>query len=458
MKSILSDGIVLPMTETLPILEGRDLWIDDDRIIAIKEHDPKGHFEAELVIDAQDCLIMPGLINAHTHTPMTLMRSIRDDQESFLKPGYSSMLPLDQDWTMKLTADDHEWASRLAIAEMIRCGTTTFVDMYHDMDRVARAVIESGVRASLGWEIFSVRRDPNTWLPYDKSVGQRTYEESARFAAEWNGKGDGRVIALIAPHETGTCHEPWLSRAAALATELGVDITLHLAESEHEVRFCQEKYGLTPAELLEKSGLVQHHLLAAHCLYLSSKDITQLANHDFHVAVCPQGYLKLGHRMPPIQEMLEKGLNLSLGTDSALGNNNLDLWEECRLMTLMQKYLTGDPSALPGMASIWMATAGAAKALNRSHEIGTLEAGKKADLILIDTSRPHWHPIEGVLKGNLMYAANSSDVCTVLVDGQMIMQDWKILTFDEEAVIREADRRVRNLRESVGLPPTYKRS
>ena len=436
-----------------PIFETRRIYIQDDRIVGMGEDGITFPIQAaDHVLDAKNCIVLPGLINAHTHTPMTIMRSIREDLGSFLKPGSRSMLPRGQDWTMNLQPEDHYLSSLLAIAEMLRCGTTTFVDMYREMDRVAEAVVESGIRACLGWEIFSVRRDPERWLPYDEDVGRQTYEQSGRFASQWNGRGDGRIRTLIAPHETGTCHEPWLSNAGRLAGELGVELTLHLAESENEVLFCRERYNHTPAELLQEAGILEHHVLAAHCTYLSQSDIDLLGKKRFHAVICPQSYLKLANPMPPIQAMRTGDINLALGTDSAITNNNLDLWEEIRCVSLMQKYLSGDPAALPGLTALQMATAGAAAAINLKQEVGTIEVGKKADIIILSTDKPHWHPLEGVLPGNLMYASHSSDVRSVLVDGRILMEDWEIKTFDEGEVIRRIQERIGSLRREVGLP------
>jgi 5-methylthioadenosine/S-adenosylhomocysteine deaminase len=452
MRLLIEGGTVLPMTESDPVLERASISIEGDRITGVGDLDQVVGLEhVDERIDATGCIILPGLINAHTHTPMTLMRSLRDDRGSFMVPNAEPMLPRSTNWIPHIQPDDYYWSSRLAIAEMIRGGTTMFVDMYNPLDTAAQAVVDSGIRAGLGWEIVTVRQDPKTWLPYDEATAQRTFEECARFAADWHGKGDGRVTTLIAPHETTTCHEPWLSRSAQLAEELGRDITIHVAESQFEVDFCRQKYGWSPAELLDRSGILGCHTLGAHSLFVSDEDIDLLSRYSYHAISCPQGNLKLAKPMTRVAAMLQSGLNVALGTDSTLTNNNLDLWEEIRLTALMQKHLTGDAAALPGLTALRMATAGAARAVHRAEDLGTIEVGKQADLILVSTHRPHWHPLEGVLPGNLLYASAAADVRTVLVAGQVLMRDWEIVAFDEEEVIEEVDRRVRRLRAALGL-------
>lgn len=455
-RTLIRGGIVLSMVEG-DIPHETDVYIDGDRIVAIGPAGaPFTPEEASTVIDAQGCVVMPGLINTHTHTPMTLMRSTWDDAGG-PGPDQPSPLPPGQDWRGNLTPDDHYWATRLAIAEMIRSGTTTFVDMYRDMDRVAQAVIETGVRGALGWEILTFRNDPNEWLPYDEPTAQRTFEECGRFAAEWHGKGEGRVTALIAPHETSTCHEPWLSRAARLAEEMGLDITIHVAEIQREVDFCRKKYGLTPVEVLRQAGILDHRVIGAHSLYLTDGDIAILSKANYTAASCIGAYIKMAGEITPVPKLMQAGVNVGLGTDSAVSNNNLNLWEEIHLTATLHGFVARDASLVPGDSALRMATVGGARALGLEHDLGTLEPGKKADLIVLDMQRPHLRPLEGALIGNLLYAAYGHEVRDVLVDGRVLMRGGKILTFDEVEVLRQADAIVRRLRKEVGLPERYER-
>lgn len=455
-RIVIRGGILLTMSPGDPPHRG-DIYIQDDRIMSIGDGQPPfSAHEADMVIEAEGCVVMPGLINSHTHTPMTIMRSTADDLGP-PHPNRPPTLPPDQDWRNNLTPEDHYWSSYLAIAEMIRSGTTAFIDMYFNMDRVAQAVTESGIRAGLGWEIHTFRVDPKEWLPYDEPTARRTFEASARFASDWHDKGDGRVKIFIAPHETATCHEPWLSRSAQLAKEMGLGITIHVAESEWEVEFCRNRYGMTPVQAAQKAGIFEGHVIGAHSQYLTEEDIAILAQADYSAAACLGAYLKSGGKITPVVKLLEAGVNVALGTDSAQTNNNLNLWEEIHLNATLHGFLEGDPSLIPNDLALRLATVGGARALGMQDELGTLEPGKKADIVIVDLQYPHLNPLEGALIGNLIYAANGNEVRDVIIDGRVVMREREILTFDEGQIIREANRRLRQLRRDVDLPFRYSR-
>lgn len=435
----------------------RDVFIEGNRIVAVADEGPFTKDQASTVINAQGCLVMPGLINAHTHTPFTYYRSTSDNISAPSKDRPPSF-PSGQDWRESLTPEDHHWASYLAIAEMIRSGTTAFVDMYHNMDQVAKAVVASGMRAALGWEVMSFRVDPDEWLPYDEEVGKRTLEESGKFAAEWNGAGDGRVSTLIAPHESGgTCAEPWLIRSAKLAEELGIGITIHVAESEWEVGICRERYDLTPVEVIARAGILDRHVVGAHSIYLTDEDIAILAQADYTAAACIGGYVKVANDHTPVPRLLDAGVSVALGTDSTQTNNNLNLWEEINLNATLHGYLERDASLISDELALRLATVGGATAMGMEDDLGTLEAGKLADIIILDLQKPHMKPTEGALLGNLAYSASGHEVRDVIVDGRVLMQDGVIVSFDEQEVLDQADKRVRNLRKAVGLPARYGR-
>jgi 5-methylthioadenosine/S-adenosylhomocysteine deaminase len=450
---IIKGGIVLSMLGANDI-QVNDIWIEDDRIVKIGRY--AGGDDAT-VVNATGCVVMPGLINTHTHTPMTIMRSTADNLGSPGK-GRPPIFPAGQDWTNNLTPDDHYWSSFLAIAEMVHSGTTTFVDMYHDMDKVAQAVIDSGIRGALGWEIMTFRVDPILWLPYDEGNARKSFDDSAHFAAEWDGRGNGRVITLIAPHESGTCHEPWLSRSAKLAGELKRPITIHVSEGEWEVDFCMEKYGLRPVEVIQKAGIFEHLVIGAHTIHVTSSDIKILMEAPrFSAAACLGSYLKLADTPTPIIDLLTAGINVSIGTDGAQTNNNLNMWEEIHLNATLPGFLARDSGVLDCFQVLKMATQGGARALGLEAELGTLEVGKKADVIVIDTNKPHMVPLEGALIGNLAHSIYGSEVRDMIVDGKIIMRGGKIQHFDEAEVLHQAQKCVHRLREQVGLPERYTR-
>jgi 5-methylthioadenosine/S-adenosylhomocysteine deaminase len=456
-RTLIHGGIVVSMVQD-DAPRHADVLVEADRIVSVGDPASVGGQPAvDNFIDANGCIVMPGLINTHTHSPMTIMRGTSDD----LGPPTAARpptFPPGQDWPSQLTPDDHYWSSRLAIAEMIRGGTTTFVDMYHDMDRVAQAVIDSGVRGALGWEILTFRNDPNEWLPYDEPTARRTFEECAHFASEWHGRGDGRVIALIAPHECGTCHEPWLSRSADLASQLKRDITIHVAESQWELDLCLHKYGRRPVEVLADAGILDHRVIGAHNQYLSDTDYAHLAASEKYTAsACLGAYMKLAEPPTPVARLLEAGVRVSLGTDSAVTNNNLNLWEEIHLAATLPAFLAHDASLVPAQQALRMATIEGAKALGLEQQLGTLAPGKKADLIVLDARHPHLRPLEGVLFGALSYSATGHEVRDVMVDGRLLMRAGEIVAFDENEVLNMADATVRRLRQAVGLPERYER-
>jgi 5-methylthioadenosine/S-adenosylhomocysteine deaminase len=452
-RIILKGGIILNMVENSDV-HVDDLWIEDDRIVNIGKYESK---DDAIILDATGCVVMPGLINTHTHTPMTIMRSTADNLGSPGK-GRPPIFPPGQDWTGNLTPDDHYWSSFLAIAEMVHTGTTTFVDMYHDMDKVAQAVIDGGIRGALGWEIMTFRNDPVLWLPYDEGNARKSFDDCAYFATEWNGKGDGRVMTLIAPHESGTCHEPWLSRSAKLAGELKRPITIHVSEGEWEVDFCLEKYGRRPVEVIQKAGIFEHRVIGAHTIHLTSNDIHILKESPrFSVATCLGSYLKLADKPTPIIDLRAAGINVSMGTDGAQTNNNLNMWEEIHLNATLPGFLARDTGVLECFQVLQMATSGGAKALGLESELGTLEVGKKADVIVIDTNKPHMYPLEGALIGNLAHSIYGSEVRDMIVNGKIILRDGKILQFDEQEVMQQVQKCIRRLRKEVDLPERYTR-
>jgi 5-methylthioadenosine/S-adenosylhomocysteine deaminase len=455
-KIIIRGGVVWSMVSA-DEPRTADVFIDGSRIVAVGlDAQPFTQTDDPTVIDATGCVVMPGLINAHTHTPMTLMRSTLDGV-GFPSPDAPSTMPRGQDWRGRLSPDDHYWASRLAIAEMIRSGTTTFVDMYRDMDQVARAVVETGMRAALGWEITTFRSDPHEWLPYDERTARRTFDQCGRFAAEWHGKGDGRITAWIAPHETSTCHEPWLSRAARLSSEMNLGTVMHVAESEREVEFCRTKYGLSPVQTIERAGILNRRVLGAHTLLVTDADIRTLSMAPYTAVACLGCYVKLAMPVTPVPRLLEAGVNVALGTDGAATNNNLSLWDEIYLNATIHGFLAKNPALLSGEGAIRLATVGGAVGLGLEEEIGTIEPKKRADIIVLDFGKPHLAPLEAALIGNLTYSAGGHDVRDVLVDGKVLMRDRRIVAFDEKEVLRQAHGIVRKHRAAVGLPLRYGR-
>jgi len=430
MSSILIRGAtVLTMEGHDSVFEDGVIAIAGDRIAAAGPAGslPAG-FKADREIDGAGMVALPGFINCHTHAAMTLMRSYADDMP-LMKWLSEKIWPLEE----KLTPDDIYWGTMLCCLEMIKSGTTTFADMYFMMDRVAEAVDRSGLRACLSRGMIGA--GPNAQL---------ALEESERFIGDWHGGAGGRVRVMLGPHAPYTCPPDYLEKVMELADRHNVSIHIHVAETRDEIEQLREKYGKTPVRHLDDLGLFDLPVLAAHCVHLDERDIEILAAKKVGVAHCPESNMKLASGIAPVARLLEAGAVVGLGTDGASSNNNLDMMEEMRSAALLQKVAAGDPLVMPSFASLQMATAGGARALGLAGETGMLKPGLKADLILVNFHRPHLYPRHDDY-AHLVYAAQSADVDTVLIDGRVVMEERRVLTVDEEEVMANAERCARRL-------------
>ncbi|TYO97431.1 amidohydrolase [Desulfallas thermosapovorans] len=413
---------VLTMDGEDGIIKGGEIAVRDDIIYHVgPAGSTPGDFTPERVLDYPRMVAMPGFVNCHTHAAMTLFR------------GYADDLPLmqwlnEKIWPLEalLTPEDIYRGTLLCCAEMIRGGTTTFADMYDAMGRVAQAVDESGMRANLsrGMIGFGAR-------------GEKALAESVEFIKEWHGGAGGRVTTMFGPHAPYTCPPEFLKKVIAAARELGVGIHIHVAETKDEIKEINEKYGKTPVALLEEVGLFELPVLAAHCVHLSDSDMDILVRRRVGIAHNPQSNMKLASGVAPVTRLLEKGAVVGLGTDGASSNNNLDMLEEIRTAAFLQKLYTGDASALPAYQALYMATAGGALALGMQDQIGRLVSGLKADIILMDMHKPHLYPLFDIY-AHIAYAASSADVHTVIIDGRVVMENRRILTLDEDAIMARA--------------------
>lgn len=382
------------------------------------------------IINGNNCLALPGLINCHTHAAMTLLRGYADDMElmTWLE---EKIWPREA----KLGADHVYWGSMLAILEMIKSGTTTFTDMYFFMDNVAKAVEEGGIRAVLARGMIGFNDQDNL-----------TLNESKSFISNWHGEGKGRIKCMLGPHAPYTCPPDYLVKVMDLAQELKVGIHIHLAETKQEFDDIRKQYGKTPVKHVYDLGLLNHPVLAAHCVHLTEEDIAILQECSVGVAHNPTSNMKLASGMAPIPQLLEAGIKVGIGTDGTASNNNLNMFEELHLASLLHKVSWGDPTVLPAYQVLQMGTIFGAQTVGLIDEIGTIEVGKKADIILIDLNKPHLYPSHDIV-ANLVYSAQASDVKTSIIDGQIVMKDREVLTIDEEKVIYEAQRYAQKIME-----------
>jgi 5-methylthioadenosine/S-adenosylhomocysteine deaminase len=402
-----------------------DVGVRDGKIVLVGTAVAEDCYDR--VIPAADCALIPGLVNCHGHAAMTLFRGIADDLP--LMPWLEERIwPLEA----RLTADCVYWGSMLAIAEMIRGGTTTFTDMYFFEEQTARAAAETGMRAVLSRGIVA---GPNM---------QNSLAESRQLAEDWHGAAGGRITIQLGPHALYTCPPATLAPVLDLAAELGLALQIHLAETRGEVEESLTRYGKSPVAVLEEAGFFQLPVLAAHGVHISQEDIGILARRDVRVSHNPASNLKLGSGIAPVPDLLSQGVTVGLGTDGAASNNNLDMLLELRLAALIHKGIHNDPTLVPAAAALEMATSMGARALFLE-DVGSIREGMKADLILVDLNKAHFSPRHNP-EAAIAYAAHASDVALVMADGQILLEGGRLTTIDEERVIFEAQRCIRAIK------------
>ena len=423
-KILIADADVITLDGEGRVLRGADVAIADGRIVALGEAPPD--FAPDETIDGTNRVVMPGFFNAHTHSPMTLVR------------GWAEDLPLDRwfnerIWVAEsaLEEEDVYWGAALAAAEMIRSGTVGFADHYFWMDRVAEVVEQAGLKATLAWCVFG--------LGAEQEIGGTTLELTEAFVQRWQGAAGGRIRTVLGPHAPYTCPPEFLARVAERARELGVGVHIHLSESEGQMEASLAKHGLTPVAHLAKLGLLDAPTIAAHCIYLTDEDVAILAEKGVSVVHCPGCHMKLAMGVTPVPKLLEAGVNVALGTDGPASNDDLDMLEEAKLASLLLKNHYRDPVLLPGDAVLRLATQNGARALGFA-ESGVIAPGRPADLIVFDFDKPHLRPRHDLV-ANVVYAAKSADISHVIVDGQLLMREGELLTLDEERIMYEAERR-----------------
>ena len=414
-------GTIITMDDEGTIIHDGGLALRDGAIAGIGAADTiRARFQAGETWDASGCLLIPGLINAHTHAPMTLFRGLADD------------LPLDTwlkeyIWPAEGRAVNPEmvyWGTLLAADEMIRSGTTLFVDMYFFADDIGRAASDAGIRALLG-EALVEFPSPNFKTPAEGLAYVRGSLE------RW--QGHPLVQAILQPHSTYACSPDLLRKARALADAYGAPLLLHCCETAQEVQDVLEQTGRRPVDLLQSLDILDERVVFAHGVHLTPAEIELLAERGVSVAHCPQSNMKLASGAAPVPALLEAGVNVALGTDGAASNNDLDLWGEMQSAALLHKVITGDPTVLPAKQTLWLATRGGAKAFGLDDQLGSLEAGKRADIVVVDLSGPHLAPMYEPYS-HLVYAARASDVRSVIIDGRVVLRDWALQTLDEAEI------------------------
>jgi len=428
---IIKNGTILTLDSENFIFENGFLCIRGDSISKIGTGNPTS-FKAEKIIDAGGGLILPGLVNCHTHAAMSLFRGLADDLP-LMEWLNNYIFPAER----KMDAEFVYTGTLLALAEMIMSGTTTFCDMYLFEDQVAKAARKAGVRCLVG-EVLYDFPSPN-YGPVEKGL---EYTES--LIQKW--RNDPLVSIAVEPHSLFTCSPELLTASNKLALKYNVPLIIHVAETLAEVSEIKEKYGKTPVKHLDSLGLLGPHLIADHCVHIEDADIKMMAVHGVNVVHNPESNMKLASGIAPIPQMLSQGLTVGLGTDGCASNNNLDLFSEMDTAAKLHKVNTFDPTVMDALSVLKMATIQGARVLGLQNVTGSLEVGKKADVIVIDTHKPHLTPMYNATS-HLVYAARGNDVSHSIINGQLVMEDRKLLTLDITEIIaraRETSIRVRS--------------
>ncbi|HBF88618.1 MAG TPA: S-adenosylhomocysteine deaminase [Bacteroidales bacterium] len=424
---IIEGGIIATVNDKTGIVsKDKVIVIDKTKIIFVgNKTDAINVYSANDVIDASDKLVLPGLVNSHTHTPMTLFRGVADD--IVLKDWlYEYVFPLEAKYINK---ENTRLGAKLAFIEMIRTGTTTFNDMYYFTDDIAQVAEEAGLRAVLSEGLIDFP-SPNTKTP----------EEGFKYTEDLLNKYKNNELITIATaaHAPYTCSPELLKKSKALADKYNVPYHIHLSETAWEVGIIKEKYGKTPTQHLDNLGILGENVIAAHSVHLTPEDLKIYAKRKVGVAHNPQCNMKLSSGAAPIPEMLAMGIKVGLGTDGVVSNNDLDMFGEMKTCSILHKFVSNNPTVTSAKTVFELSTLGSAKVLGMEDKIGSIDVGKKADLIIIDLHRPHLTPMYN-LYSQIVFAMKGSDVETVIVNGRIIMKENKLLTIDEDKVIAEVN-------------------
>jgi 5-methylthioadenosine/S-adenosylhomocysteine deaminase len=427
---ILTGGTVVTMNDSYDVIHQGAIAIQDGKIIAVDTAQAIAEaYTAEDIIDCQGHYIMPGLVNAHTHVPMTLLRGLADDLRlDVWLMGY--MMPVEREF---VNSDFCRLGTSLACAEMIRTGTTTFADMYYYESDVAETTAEIGLRAFL---CESILKFPAPDAP--------TYEDSLAYTREFIERWQDHplITPSIAPHAPYSNTEETLQKSRDIALEYGLPLMIHIAETKREQDDSMEEYGKTVVPWIKDVGVLDAKIIAAHCVHIDDHEMRMLRKHDASVAHCPSANLKLASGIAPITQMLDLGLNVAIGTDGPASNNDLDMFEEMRLAALLAKVTPINPISLPARQALEMATRNGAKALGMEDQIGSLDVGKYADVIVVDSQTMHNSPQfdfnPQAVYSQLVYAVKGSDVRDTIVHGKVLMRERQLLTVDENKVRDEA--------------------
>jgi len=449
-------GILITVDKERRIFKDGGVVIENNRIVKVgkrEELDKDYLHHSDIVIDASRKIVMPGLIDLHVHMAQAMIRGMAQ---------YVRLIPWLRDYVWPLqghyTKEDGRISALLCMIEMIKSGTTTFLEVgisgRYGMEGIAKAVEEIGMRGVLGRHVMDTpgyALEENIIHPGLVESKEYGMKEVIHMYQRWHGK-HGRIFIWFAPRTPGAVTIETYKEIVSKARELGIGITMHLAEVKEDLEYFKKKFNCKPVEFCQKIGMLGHNVVLAHVVWVDDEEIKLLAKTGTHVAHCPSSNMKLGSGLTPVAKMIKSGVNVGLGCDGGPSNDNYDMIEEMKIAALGQSLINMDPKALTAEEVIEMATIRGAKALGLDKEIGSIEEGKKADIIIIDYWKPHLTPMLNPIT-HIVYAAQGQDVDTVIIDGKLIMKNRKILTVDEEKILEEAEKRGLNVVKRTGIKP-----
>ncbi|HEX8559027.1 MAG TPA: amidohydrolase [Pyrinomonadaceae bacterium] len=429
---IVSGGTVVTMDAGRTVVEDGAVAVAGGRVVAVgRRADVLRRFAAREVIDARGRAVIPGLVNGHTHAPMALFRGIADDLDlnewltKYIFPAEAK----------NVTEEFVRAGAQLALAEMIRGGTTTYCDMYYFEDAIAEETERAGVRGLLGETVIDFPvPDNKTWA--------EAMRYTERFVARW--KGNRLVTAAVAPHAPYTVSEAHLREVRAFSDRTGAPVVTHVAETRKEVEDVSRDHGARPVEYLARIGFLSARTVAAHTVHVTEGEISLLKQHGVGSVHNPESNMKLASGVAPVPQMLRAGVSLGLGTDGAASNNDLSMWEAMDVAAKLHKLSSNDPKVVTAEEALAMATIGGARALHMEADIGSIEEGKRADLVVVDLDALHQTPRYNIYS-HLVYATKAGDVRTVVIEGRVVMRDRRLLTLDEPLI----KQRARAIRERI---------
>ena len=425
MKTLITNGYILDMVSDEPNIRKEDILIENNEIVKIGKEIEE---EADEKINAKNMLVMPGLVNTHTHLAMSIFRGYKDDRK-LMDWLENAIFPVED----KLKPEDIYWNSYLSCLEMIKSGTTTCNDMYFGMNKAIEAIEVTGLRAVVAWSIT------------DDSIRDKI-EKTREYAKKYNNDKNSRITVFTSPHAPYSCNPDTIKLCVDLAKELKTGLHIHLAETLNEVKIIKDRYGKSATEYLADLDVFDVPVVLAHGIYISEEDIKILKEHHIRGGIShnPISNCKLSSGICDVVNLRKNEINVGLGTDGIGSTTTLDMFEEMKTAAYLQKVNTMEPTSIKAYDILKMSTIEGAKVLGLENQIGTIEEGKKADLIFIKTDKLHLCP-ENDICANIVYSANGSDVDTVMIDGKIIMQNRKMLNINERDVMKQVKKIAKRL-------------